>query len=325
LQNCYTTTCLSLANGQRMDILYTAAEDFQVDYIYAVRCDFVSFQPVLHSVYPLTAESYKRDQEISFGTPISKRDIDVSLVEYTPHPRAYVPPPSVKFAAERLVTIDWQYFCLSGETFSGNGSVATSDYTWKVSIDGGKYRKFVHPDVPTIFDPKRTINRIEVPLGQVVDLIVFNHDTIQHPFHIHGHAFYLTGRGFGKFKKSDKSSLNLKNPVRMNVFALAAGPSCTSTSGPPCVTNNATYSPCPAGSCVPSSPQLGAALPSWTTFRIVFDHEGPWLSHCHFAEHINLGMGQVFIVDDDVPGFDVPDWIPRSTFRKIKKPEKTYY
>ena len=41
-------------------------------------------------------------------------------------------------------------------------------------------------------------------------------DTEQHPFHLHGHHFWVLGSGTGVFNKSDPnqtSSLNLINPV----------------------------------------------------------------------------------------------------------------
>ena len=38
-------------------------------------------------------------------------------------------------------------------------------------------------------------------------------------------------------------------------------------------------------------------------------------------EHIYLGLGQIFIVDDGNKGFSVPDYIPTSTFYQIKRGE----
>eukprot|EP00667_Euglena_gracilis_P005467 EG_transcript_5507 len=105
-------------------------------------------------------------------------------------------------------------------------------------------------------------NVYELQAGDVVDVVLQNGPALngvaeQHPWHLHGHSFWLLGQGPGTF--------DLKNPPTPNT----AGPSVRDT-----VT----------------------AFPfSWTWLRFVADNPGVWLFHCHIEWHLHMGMGVVFV------------------------------
>ncbi|XP_022740762.1 L-ascorbate oxidase-like [Durio zibethinus] len=78
-----------------------------------------------------------------------------------------------------------------------------------------------------------------------------------HPWHLHGHDFWVLGYGEGKFNLSrDIEKYNLVDPIMKNT--------------------------------VPLHPY------GWTALRFQADNPGVWLFHCHIEAHLLLGMLVVF-------------------------------
>ncbi|TKW12127.1 hypothetical protein SEVIR_5G016600v4 [Setaria viridis] len=98
-------------------------------------------------------------------------------------------------------------------------------------------------------------------LGSVVDVVLQNTAALNgmsetHPWHLHGHDFWVLGYGEGKFEPGrDAAKFNLRDPVMKNTVALH-----------------------PLG---------------WTAVRFVADNPGVWLFHCHIEAHVYMGMGVV--------------------------------
>lgn len=95
-----------------------------------------------------------------------------------------------------------------------------------------------------------------------IDVILQNANTLSqnvseiHPWHLHGHDFWVLGYGQGKFTTKDADKFNLKNPPFRNTAVLY-----------------------PYG---------------WTALRFVADNPGVWSFHCHIEPHLHMGMGLVF-------------------------------
>ncbi|KAK4356470.1 hypothetical protein RND71_025441 [Anisodus tanguticus] len=77
-----------------------------------------------------------------------------------------------------------------------------------------------------------------------------------HPWHLHGHDFWVLGYGEGKFSEKDVKKFNLKNPPLRNTVVIF-----------------------PYG---------------WTALRFVTDNPGVWAFHCHIEPHLHMGMGVIF-------------------------------
>lgn len=98
--------------------------------------------------------------------------------------------------------------------------------------------------------------------NSTIDVVLQNANALKgnmseiHPWHLHGHDFWVVGYGEGKFTEKDESSLNLKNPPYRNTAVIF-----------------------PFG---------------WTALRFVADNPGVWAFHCHIEPHLHLGMGVVF-------------------------------
>ncbi|KAD4888976.1 hypothetical protein R6Q59_034138 [Mikania micrantha] len=96
-----------------------------------------------------------------------------------------------------------------------------------------------------------------------VDIILQNANTMTannsetHPWHLHGHDFWVLGYGKGKFNRSeDPKSYNLVNPIMKNTVPVH--------------------------------------LYGWTALRFVANNPGVWAFHCHIESHFYMGMGAVF-------------------------------
>ncbi|GMP32751.1 hypothetical protein CsSME_00006370 [Camellia sinensis var. sinensis] len=99
--------------------------------------------------------------------------------------------------------------------------------------------------------------------NSTVDIILQNANTMTknnsetHPWHLHGHDFWVMGYGTGKFNMStDPKKYNLVNPIMKNTVAVQ-----------------------PYG---------------WTALRFRADNPGVWAFHCHIESHFYMGMGLAF-------------------------------
>ncbi|KAH9607325.1 hypothetical protein KSS87_018871 [Heliosperma pusillum] len=103
------------------------------------------------------------------------------------------------------------------------------------------------------------VYRIE--FNTTVDVILQNANALAantseiHPWHLHGHDFWVLAYGEGKFSKGDEAKFNLKNPPLRNTAVIF-----------------------PYG---------------WTALRFVADNPGAWAFHCHIEPHLHMGMGVV--------------------------------
>jgi iron transport multicopper oxidase len=102
-------------------------------------------------------------------------------------------------------------------------------------------------------------NTFTVPMGAVVQVTIVNNDDGEHPFHIHGHNFWLV--------------MTSENPAmeyeRVNNYILR-----DTLSVPPAVIDNGT----------------GAVTPGLSKFRFIASNPGAWLFHCHIEWHMDAGL-----------------------------------
>ncbi|EEF32187.1 L-ascorbate oxidase [Ricinus communis] len=113
-------------------------------------------------------------------------------------------------------------------------------------------------------NPNTTVGSGVYTIGYqtTVDVILQNANALSkdvsevHPWHLHGHDFWVLGYGEGKFTEKDEKKFNLKNPPLRNTAVIF-----------------------PYG---------------WTALRFVADNPGVWAFHCHIEPHLHMGMGVVF-------------------------------
>ncbi|CAG8505887.1 15998_t:CDS:2 [Dentiscutata heterogama] len=99
-----------------------------------------------------------------------------------------------------------------------------------------------------------------VEKNSVVDIILINLDTGEHPFHLHGHVFWLLGSGVNG-TKPDKNKLNANDPIQRDTTTVPAG--------------------------------------GWAVLRFVSDNPGVWGFHCHIEWHVQSGLVSQFVAQPD--------------------------
>lgn len=103
---------------------------------------------------------------------------------------------------------------------------------------------------------------VSVPKGRIVDLLIQNLDDGAHPFHLHGHEFWVMAQSpvpptTGYFPWETYDSLNTTNPLRRDTLTIG-----------------------PFG---------------WALLRFEADHEGLWAFHCHISWHMEAGLLMQFM------------------------------
>ncbi|KAI6133420.1 multi-copper oxidase laccase-like protein [Pisolithus croceorrhizus] len=104
----------------------------------------------------------------------------------------------------------------------------------------------------------------------VIDVVVNNYDDSSHPFHLHGHVFWILGEGDGSYQPGI-SALSFINPPRRDTLTI---------------------------------PGFG-----WVAFRFVADNPGLWAFHCHIGWHMAAGLLMQFAsLPSKVQEFTVPSY-----------------
>ncbi|XP_074578053.1 laccase-17-like [Curcuma longa] len=105
---------------------------------------------------------------------------------------------------------------------------------------------------------------VRLPFNTSVEVVLQGTSVLgaeSHPMHLHGHNFYVVGRGFGNFNPvDDPSRFNLVDPVERNTVGVPVG--------------------------------------GWLAIRFRADNPGVWLMHCHIDVHLSWGLRMTWLVDD---------------------------
>lgn len=103
-----------------------------------------------------------------------------------------------------------------------------------------------------------------LPYGTNIEIVLQDTSFLNqenHPIHVHGHNFFIVGRGFGNFNEAkDPDKYNLVDPPERNTVAVPSG--------------------------------------GWAAVRIKADNPGVWFIHCHLEEHTSWGLATGFIVQN---------------------------
>ncbi|CAG8506373.1 8149_t:CDS:2, partial [Diversispora eburnea] len=100
------------------------------------------------------------------------------------------------------------------------------------------------------FDTNQNIYAYDTPNG-CVDIILLNGQPANHPFHLHGHAFWIMAQGPGA-TLDNITAYNFKNPVIRDTTMVFAN--------------------------------------SHLVIRYIADNPGVWAFHCHIEWHVEMGL-----------------------------------
>jgi L-ascorbate oxidase len=145
---------------------------------------------------------------------------------------------------------------------SGNTAALAKQSTWvsgTAKWTGDGYARSVAATVGT--------NALMFSPGQVVDVLLQNAPSLngvseQHPWHMHGGAFWVMAWGLGSWNSSQdalaRGLMQARPPVKDTVTVVPGG---------------------------------------WTWLRLVTDNPGVWPLHCHILWHQTMGMQTVLVVE----------------------------
>ncbi|CAG8444971.1 19158_t:CDS:2 [Dentiscutata erythropus] len=108
------------------------------------------------------------------------------------------------------------------------------------------YIDFTSPTILKVYNNVTTFasnqNAYIIDKDEVVDIILLNTDNGEHPFHLHGHVFWVIGTGYNG-TSPDYNLVNTKDPIQRDTATLPAG--------------------------------------GWIIARFVSNNPGIWAMHCH--------------------------------------------
>eukprot|EP01124_Arcella_intermedia_P012159 TRINITY_DN1845_c0_g2_i1.p1 TRINITY_DN1845_c0_g2~~TRINITY_DN1845_c0_g2_i1.p1 ORF type:complete len:530 (+),score=59.12 TRINITY_DN1845_c0_g2_i1:42-1631(+) len=110
------------------------------------------------------------------------------------------------------------------------------------------FLEYIRADVPL----PPGANARTFALNEVVDIILFNNDPGEHPFHLHGHPFWVVGMGNVGDGPYEGQPLDLVAPIVRDTASVNAD--------------------------------------SWLVLRVLFNNPGVWPFHCHIDWHLENGL-----------------------------------
>uniref|UniRef100_A0A0D3H618 L-ascorbate oxidase n=1 Tax=Oryza barthii TaxID=65489 RepID=A0A0D3H618_9ORYZ len=140
----------------------------------------------------------------------------------------------------------------------GNPNATTSDAPYRLRFGSVVDRDApVAPPRPRLLGARLRRRPVRPGVLQNANMLAAN-SSETHPWHLHGHDFWVLGHGAGRFDPAvhPAAAYNLRDPIMKNTVAVH-----------------------PFG---------------WTAIRFRADNPGVWAFHCHIEAHFFMGMGIVF-------------------------------
>lgn len=179
-----------------------------------------------------------------------------------------------------------EYFLHNTQEYGADGQ-AINWLTNNASLTMSRLMSIERPIVFDIYDGNydNSLKDISYTMeeDEIVDFVFQNTAALNgicesHPFHMHGHKFWVHSYGPGFYNQSSSNSIKMNNPVYRDTFLLYA------TQYEHFAPNRSLSNhrkPC-----------------GWTKIRVLADNPGLWLFHCHIGAHALMGMN--FLVTESV-------------------------
>ncbi|KAJ3021920.1 UNVERIFIED_CONTAM: hypothetical protein HDU68_009405 [Siphonaria sp. JEL0065] len=211
-----------------------------------------------------------------------------------------------EFQFKSLDTDDHQKAYVNVSSLTTNKNLAL----WEPAFSNS-FTSSAHPLLSEAHDggaqwkPSKNSNSVSIKSGQVVDIIIRNNDGGEHPFHLHGHVFWVLATGVAKSIADIPRVYTETNPLRRDVVTV---PACPVDEEGECVGadkdveggSKPDHAPLPAS-------QVEDSWFGYTVIRFVADNPGVWLFHCHIEWHIAAGLVMTFVESlRDIQKMDKP-------------------
>lgn len=151
---------------------------------------------------------------------------------------------------------------LQAHYFGQSNGVYTTDFPKKPLVPFNYTG--VNPNSTTISTVSNGTKVVVLPFNTTVEVVMQGTSILgaeSHPFHLHGHNFFVVGQGFGNYDPNkDPGNFNLIDPVERNTAGVPSG--------------------------------------GWLAIRFRADNPGVWFMHCHFDVHLSWGLKMAWLVLD---------------------------
>jgi len=256
-----TATVISIASGQRYDVLITSKSKPTRNYAITSVMEGTSLQANGILSY-CKCFSNPLPLKAVVETPIDDAMLQNALGMELLNP------------VRRSITLPVSYKSVNGRryvTLSGSLFEILILITHSVIIFGN--HTYISPKVPTLYTALTTgknalnpivygpaVNPYIIRSGEVVQIIVQNNDNSEHPMHLHGHRFQVIARGTGTWDGSESSIAQY--PVVRDVV---------------------------------TTPPSG-----YLVIRFKANNPGVWMYHCHMVSHLAAGMTVTLVESPDI-------------------------
>ncbi|KAG0164350.1 ferroxidase fet3 [Apophysomyces sp. BC1015] len=246
-----TVNNVYLSAAQRLSVLVKAKNETSLNYHMHADMDTTMFDTVPASLQPnITAPIYydrnhnqfSPSQDIGMASTFDDIGLRPLIVE-----SAVQPDHQLNLTFDFVVTTDG----INRGFFNGVPYLSPKVPTLHTLLTEGDYAL-----EPTVYGPQTStyiLNHLDM-----VEVIINNLDTNNHPFHLHGHTFQVVARGDGVYDGTNNSiAWHLDNPLRRDTIVVPAG--------------------------------------NFTIIRFRADNPGVWFFHCHIEWHLETGLAATFI------------------------------
>ncbi|CAG8536268.1 9559_t:CDS:2 [Ambispora leptoticha] len=235
-------TTLSIDAGQRYSVIVKADQiikNFWMRAEMGIDSTDKGVNPHIRAIVHYEGASFDKPTTQDW---VNKTDLDpMTLQPYFSDP---VPSP---VGTQFILTIDIR---LDANNYT-KGFVNNS--TFKLDLDNPSLDRAIRN--LSIDGPNANVYTFDKP-GEVVQVILQNVHDEDHPFHMHGHHFWILGTGEGLFDKNN-ATLNLIDPIKRDTQDVPAK--------------------------------------GWLVIRFVADNPGVWTFHCHLEWHLEEGLSLQFL------------------------------
>lgn len=274
----YTVNRFEIATAQRYSVVLHANQSADTNYWFRARMNeycFAYTNPVLD---PLTkalitysgSDATPHTEDWSQGIDTWCKGLNASLLE--PLHEEQAPTSNVLYELRSQFMIGARAIDLAymNEThWTPNNTYATLNQAVN-GLKNGDKELMVAGDIANAFSKNQLV--IAVPDEQVVDIVLMNFDDGAHPFHLHGHVFWVMASSDGQYfpwssdlySKINSTEANeyTRNPLKRDTVMVEAF--------------------------------------GWVLLRFRADHAGMWIFHCHITWHLEAGLAMQFMTRTDL-------------------------
>ncbi|GAB7365366.1 hypothetical protein MBLNU230_g6445t1 [Neophaeotheca triangularis] len=257
----YTTNSIFVAIGQRYDVIIEANQTpgaywFRAEVPASNQCGQNWNNGNIRSIF--SYEGFEGDTPSSTQQNYAQRCTDEQGL--VPHWNSFVPQgqivqPEELTTAINLTTADdgsvRVYWNINGNSLDVMWDRPTLAYVKDGQNSFPDRSNLIHLDDANTWTYWVIQETTGIVAGQAVDV------NVPHPIHLHGHDFYVLGKGNGQFTPDSANQLNYDNPTRRDSAMLDGG--------------------------------------GWLAIAFQTDNPGAWVMHCHIAWHADEGLSLQFL------------------------------